>query len=156
MSDDPLVGLIRYDQAANRQTLDALRATPEAPDRARAVFAHLLAAQRVWAERLTEGGTSRTPVWPDLSLDECKAWLDTSGALFDRVLAPEASGEASLDAKVQYRNTRGVGFENTVREVLLHVVLHGAYHRGQIAAFIREAGGTPPLTDYIFHVRHAE
>ena len=37
----------------------------------------------------------------------------------------------------------------TVAESLLQLVLHTAYHRGQVATRIRERGGAPPLTDFI-------
>ncbi|HEY6147556.1 MAG TPA: DinB family protein [Thermoanaerobaculia bacterium] len=35
----------------------------------------------------------------------------------------------------------------------MHVVIHGGYHRGQIAAELRAAGFTPAYTDYIEAVR---
>jgi uncharacterized damage-inducible protein DinB len=34
-----------------------------------------------------------------------------------------------------------------------HVVNHSTYHRGQIAAFIRQFGIKPPQTDYIAFAR---
>jgi uncharacterized damage-inducible protein DinB len=36
-----------------------------------------------------------------------------------------------------------------VAECLLQLALHSAHHRGQVAAWLREAGGEPPLTDFI-------
>ncbi len=39
--------------------------------------------------------------------------------------------------------------QTTLRDTLLQVPMHSTYHRGQVNARIREAGGTPPLTDYI-------
>jgi uncharacterized damage-inducible protein DinB len=57
------------------------------------------------------------------------------------------------DRTVLYANTKGQRFENTVAEILLQVLLHGAYHRGQIAADVRAAGGEPALTDLIHAIR---
>lgn len=37
----------------------------------------------------------------------------------------------------------------TVGETLVQVVMHSAYHRGQVSARLREIGGEPPLTDYV-------
>ena len=34
-----------------------------------------------------------------------------------------------------------------------HVVIHSAYHRGQIASDVRASGGVPAYTDYIHAVR---
>ena len=40
-----------------------------------------------------------------------------------------------------------------MEDVLLHVVMHSVYHRGQIATEVRAAGHTPAYTDYIQAVR---
>jgi uncharacterized damage-inducible protein DinB len=40
----------------------------------------------------------------------------------------------------------------TVADTLLQVALHSTYHRGQINARLREAGGEPPLVDYLIWV----
>jgi len=40
-----------------------------------------------------------------------------------------------------------------VEDVLLHVVMHSVYHRGQAAADVRANGGTPAYTDFIHAVR---
>lgn len=37
----------------------------------------------------------------------------------------------------------------TLGETMLQVTLHSLYHRGQINARLRQAGGEPPLVDYI-------
>jgi uncharacterized damage-inducible protein DinB len=37
----------------------------------------------------------------------------------------------------------------TVRQSILQIGLHSAYHRGQAASRIRELGGEPPLLDFV-------
>jgi uncharacterized damage-inducible protein DinB len=37
--------------------------------------------------------------------------------------------------------------------VSLHIAFHGVYHRGQIAALVRQHGGEPAYTDFIRAVR---
>jgi uncharacterized damage-inducible protein DinB len=37
----------------------------------------------------------------------------------------------------------------TIGETALQVIMHSQYHRGQVNARLREAGGEPPLVDYI-------
>jgi uncharacterized damage-inducible protein DinB len=56
---------------------------------------------------------------------------------------------------VAYRTSRGEPFTTRLEDILAHVVLHGAHHRGQIALRVREAGGDPAGTDYITYVRRA-
>jgi len=43
-----------------------------------------------------------------------------------------------------------------VGDILTHVLLHSAYHRGQIAVDLRAAGLTPAYTDYIHAVRQGK
>lgn len=38
---------------------------------------------------------------------------------------------------------------STVADMAFHVVMHSAYHRGQVNLRLREVGGEPPLVDYI-------
>ena len=61
--------------------------------------------------------------------------------------------DETLHDGVAYRNSKGEFWTSTVADILSHVVLHASYHRGQIAAAIREAGGTPAYTDFIHAVR---
>jgi len=62
-------------------------------------------------------------------------------------------GEADLAGTIEYRNSKGEQWQSTVADVLTHVLLHGSYHRGQIASAIRAAGGTPAYTDFIHATR---
>jgi uncharacterized damage-inducible protein DinB len=52
-------------------------------------------------------------------------------------------------------NSAGQAFTSTVEDILLHVCLHGQYHRGQVALLLREAGAAPATTDYIAFARGA-
>ena len=64
-----------------------------------------------------------------------------------------AIGSGGLRAKVEYRNSKGEAFSSQVEDVLMHVILHSAYHRGQIAMEMRAAGVEPAYTDFIHAVR---
>ncbi|HYJ78559.1 MAG TPA: DinB family protein [Longimicrobiaceae bacterium] len=73
------------------------------------------------------------------------------GRLDARHVAPLQ--KLDLDREVPYINSAGQGFQSTIGDILLHVALHGAYHRGQVAAAVRARGGAPVPTDYIAFVR---
>lgn len=64
--------------------------------------------------------------------------------------------EADLGAVVRYRNTKGEEFATPVIDILTHVVVHGAYHRGQIAKALGRAGTRAVNTDYITFARSVE
>lgn len=58
-----------------------------------------------------------------------------------------------LSREFAYTNPKGEQFRNRVGDVALHVAFHGVYHRGQIAALVRQHGGEPAYTDFIQAVR---
>jgi uncharacterized damage-inducible protein DinB len=41
----------------------------------------------------------------------------------------------------------GAEFKTPIRDVVTHLVMHSAYHRGQVAAAVKEDGGKPAPTD---------
>jgi len=57
-----------------------------------------------------------------------------------------------LDATTQYRHpTYGV-LEARYSDIVQHVVNHGTYHRGNIAAMLRQQGYAGVPTDYVFYL----
>jgi uncharacterized damage-inducible protein DinB len=54
---------------------------------------------------------------------------------------------------VSYVNSKGEPWTNRAEDILLHVVFHSAYHRGQIASDMRPAGLQPAYTDFIHAIR---
>lgn len=144
--------LVEHLAWADERVIEALRAAEPAPPRALEFLAHVLAAEHVWYTRLT-GSASELPVWPLLSLTDCAA-LATRNA--DALRAFVASlDSAALEREVRYTNSAGQAFSSTVHDILLHLAMHGTYHRGQIALTLREAGKVPAPTDYIAWVRGA-
>ncbi|MDP1858233.1 MAG: DinB family protein, partial [Gemmatimonadaceae bacterium] len=113
---------------------------------------HILAAEHVWLARI-EGRSGSVPVWPVLALEECEEMAAENAGEFAQMLSRET--EASLQREVTYTNSAAQVFTGRVLDVLTHVALHGAYHRGQVALLMRRGGGTPAPTDFIAFVRGA-
>ena len=130
----------------------ALRVAPGEETRALELFAHILAAEHVWLARI-EGRSGSVPVWPVLTLEECEEMSAENAREFAQMLRRET--EASLQREVTYTNSAGKVFTNRVADILTHVALHGAYHRGQVSLLMRRGGGTPAPTDYIAFIRGA-
>jgi uncharacterized damage-inducible protein DinB len=141
--------LLEHDAWANAAALASLRVGPS-PDQARAWMAHIVGAEHLWLARLHQ----RPPelaVWPELDLDACATQLTELAGEWMAYLA--SLDEEGLADGVAYRNSKGEFWTSTVGDILTHVVLHAAYHRGQIAAAVRQAGGEPAYTDFIHAVR---
>ena len=107
------------------------------------VLAHALAADRVWWCRLT-GTAVDTEIWPAPDAVDLGARAAQTASCWDGYL-----GGADLDGVVAYQNSRGVAFETSVADVLDHVLLHAAHHRGQANAALRASGAVPPPLDFI-------
>ena len=135
---------------ADSRTLNALRVMHAPPLDALRLYAHLLAAEHVWITRI-EAREPEMAVWPALGLDECAALSAKNKAAF--AVLVETVTRDELQRSVRYRNTKGEEFVNTVEDIIMHVALHGSYHRGQVARIVRGEGGAPPSTDYIFFIR---
>jgi uncharacterized damage-inducible protein DinB len=141
--------MLRYDVWANREMLRSL-GQGTAPVRSVRWMAHIIGAELLWLARM-EGRPAPLPVWPDLSVQECEAQnRDLSRQLTRSLTQPWAT---PLSREVDYTNSKGEAWSSTVEEILTHVVIHSAYHRGQIASDVRAAGLEPPYTDYIHAVR---
>lgn len=141
--------LYAYDYWANREVAHAL-AGGQAPGRSVRLMAHVVGAEWVWRSRIL-AGSKNMAVWPQLTPDEilreCEE-LKPAWEQYLRELTPDRLGESAA-----YTNSKGERFSSRLEDILMHVVMHSAYHRGQIAADMRAAGLEPVYTDFIHAVR---
>jgi uncharacterized damage-inducible protein DinB len=141
-----------YDVWANSEVLVGLSKNKIARPNPRPLqlLAHILSAERLWLERIKKQPQS-LPVWPDSTLEQCETQLADLLRLWQQYLGQLSA--AALAHNVAYKNSKGEPWTSTVEDVLTHVLLHSAYHRGQIASQVRAGGETPAFTDYIHAVR---
>jgi uncharacterized damage-inducible protein DinB len=139
-----------YDAWANREVLAGLRAGLRPIARPLQLLAHILSAEQLWLERIRKEPQS-LPVWPDFTFEQCEAQISNLAQHWREFLGQLSP--VGLSDKVTYRNSKGEPWTSTVEDVLTHVALHSAYHRGQIASQMRAAGGQPAYTDFIHAAR---
>ena len=144
------VQLVNYDEWANLEVLASLRRSGTPLARSQQWIAHILSAEHVWLSRLLHRQQPYA-VWPELTLEECEREAKILATAWRVYLSGLASG--GLDQELAYRNTKGETWHNLVRDILTHVFMHSAYHRGQIAADMRQAGQVSAYTDFIHGVR---
>lgn len=142
--------LFAYDDWANHEVLSSLQYVTGPPARSINLLAHIVSAERLWLERMLMQKQT-LPVWPQFTLAQCELEADQLPGLWKSYLT--ALGDAGLSEPVAYRNTKGESFTSQKQDILMHVVMHSAYHRGQIATDMRAAGFAPPYTDFIHAVR---
>ncbi len=144
--------LLAHLRWADGLILEALRRAADAPAQALETYAHILGAEHVWLARL-HGRPADVAVWPSLRVEECEALARANAEALEAYL--DAQSEESLARQIRYRNSAGAEFESRADDILLHVAMHGQYHRAQVNLMLREAGLQPAPVDYIAFVRGA-
>ena len=138
-----------YNAWANGETLGAIKAAGANAQSMR-FMSHILAAERVWLERLRVQPQS-VPVWPEQDLGQCEQEAADLAKLWRDYLELLTAGDVAQT--ISYKNSKGESWTSAIVDVLTHVVMHSAYHRGQIASHMRASGFTPAYTDFIHGVR---
>src|SRR5262245_16544023 len=135
---------------ADQKVIAAVRDNPAAQPEALPLLGHLLAAEHHWLGRI-EQREPRVTIWPQLTMAECEALAGENAAGYAAMLS--RLSEADLSTSVRYRNLKGLEFTTPLLDILTHVVIHGAYHRGQIAKAIGRTGVQAVNTDFIAFTR---
>lgn len=110
---------------------------------------HLYGADRAWLGRLQGQNPSRPNLADYPNLEALReAW--------EVVLDGWKTTVAKLEnpkLEIQYKSYDGAPFTSSLEEIVKHVVNHGTYHRGQVAAMQRILGGEAVGTDLISFYR---
>lgn len=161
MNREALVSFYAFHHWAMDRLLAAMETVPEAAiDRPLGgsfgtlgeLLRHMLGADTIWLERWH----GRSPT----SAPEMRSWRgvpdfqrEWDGLKAKQRVYLEEVDEAALRQPLGYTNLAGEPSSIPLGDILLHVVNHGTYHRGQIAHMLRQLGERPPSTDYVQFVR---
>ena len=144
--------LLAYNIWADRRTIQLLKEQGGSNPRALSILIHLLVAEAEWLTRITQNsGTPGFNFWVDMSLSDCETLANEVHEKYAGLVS--RLNDKKLGEIATYKNSKGVEFRTSWRDVLLHVTMHSAYHRGQVAMAIRDSGGEPVNTDYIGFLR---
>jgi len=141
--------MFAYDNWANGECLRSLKNLDGSDEKVKRM-AHIVSAEKLWLERILRHPQTMA-VWPTSTVQDCEALnyeMQKGWNVYIEKLTP-----TDLKATVEYRNTKGELWSNRVEDILTHVLMHSAYHRGQVALQIRAAGMEPAYTDFIHAVR---
>lgn len=141
--------LFAYEAWANQQAVRSLLEARGPSPKAVRTMAHIIGASWLWHSRLLkQPGTM--PVWPELRIDALHSELDKLHLAWDKDLNALAT---RLDEQIEYVNSKSEKWVSKVEDILTHLIMHSAYHRGQIAMLLRMGNNEPAYTDYIHAVR---
>lgn len=142
--------LFLFDQWANERIIESLKTNNLQSQEIMKIMSHLAFAHHNWLYRFTENQND-LPIWETVSIEEISNILKTNSERWLSAIA--AMDEDKPGSVLSYKNMKKEAQFNTVQDVLAHVVNHASYHRGQVIFLIRQAGFTPPATDFIVFAR---
>ncbi len=152
----------QYNYWANGRMIEFLQSLPQEELDAEIVSSftsikktlyHIWDAESLWLSRL--GGVSPA-TFPSRrytgTFDEAVSALKKCDQeLMDYA---ETIYEDRLTTLLTYKTVKGDEFQNLIADVLMHVVNHGTYHRGQIITMLRQSSHTTLFsTDYVSYCR---
>lgn len=151
---DYFIRLINYNRYANLLIADLICKSGDPAEPVR-LMAHLLAAQQVWLARCHNESTTGFVLWPEGNADTFAAIIENNHKRWVGFL--EGLTPADFDRRIAYVNFKGETLENTLDDILAHLVNHGTHHRAQAGQYLKAAGAENlPVTDYIFYLRQPD
>ena len=157
-ASDLMLALMRYKLWADAELMGAVLALPAlatAPEGAvaTAIIRHFHTADCVFRAHLLgvpHGYTSANPSEP-ATLAELRPRV---GAIDEWYVEYTRNlDERDLGQALEVRFTDGQHQVLTRSEILLHVSLHGAYHRGNVGILLRKCGADPPPDRFTTYLR---
>ena len=118
-------------------------------------IAHLYASEKNWLARM-QGNTAaiQRRTAEEISFEDLRQkWTEVQESWQSWIghSSPEAP-----DRAMKYFDLKGKPWEQSLWQILLHVVNHSTHHRGQVSGFLRALGKTPPSLDFIAFVRERD
>ena len=150
--NDFIKELLDYSHHFNKLLIDKFNdgdLTHVYSERSLSLFSHILNAQSIWNHRI-KGENLKLEVWKVQPVEKL-AGIENEN-FQDSI---EISKQEDLNRIVVYSNSQGDQFQNSIKDILFHIVNHSTYHRGQIAIDFRKYGIDPIVSDYIFYKRKA-
>ncbi len=140
--------LFDYNFYCNRMIIELCTESGELPGRSPQLFSHILNAHHIWNKRMLEETPDFT-VWQGHKQD---AWeeihYENQRSTFEIITNTE-----NFDKRIDYMNSQGETYTNSLQDMLFHIINHSTHHRAQLAAEFREAGLDPLVLDYVFYKR---
>lgn len=141
--------LYRYNDWASKKVLACLKNQQVADERILTLMGHVLAAQFIWLNRIVGLPKSPYKLWHAYSLDELSAMGEEVGKKWLDFI----ENTDGFNRELTYTNYVGDPYVNNVEHIMMHLVNHSTYHRGQIALLLRQHGLEPVNTDFITYDR---
>jgi uncharacterized damage-inducible protein DinB len=141
--------LYRYNEWANRRVLGAIEKQQVTHEKTLSIFSHQLSANFLWLHRIKDLPPPDVELWKTYPVERLRQMVDDGSKQWLEFI----DSTDNFNRVLKYKNYVGDYYENNVEHIMMHLVNHGSYHRGQVALLLRENGYEPINTDFITYDR---
>lgn len=141
--------LYQYNAWCNKRVLNALTSQQVADEKILSIMGHIVAAQFLWLYRIKGLPPAPVKLWGKYTLEQLVSMADEIGN--EWISFVEETED--FNRELVYRNYTNDPYKNNVEMIMVHLVNHSSYHRGQIALLLRQKGFEPINTDFITYDR---
>ena len=144
---EKLIDLFQYTHHFNKEMIGVIRDNfQKVDDNTIILINHTLNSHQIWNSRIL--GEKTFVAW---QMNDFEILENLNEENFRNSL--KIIENFDLDVRFEYQNSEGLKFNNSVFEMLFHVINHATYHRGQINSQLKQKGIEPIIADYICYKR---
>lgn len=137
-----------YNHYSNSRIIEQIEQSPASyVERVHRLIGHTLNAQNIWNHRIL-GEPPTQLVWDTFGIDRLHFLNDENHELSVEILESRA-----LSDTIQYMDSKGDTYSNSVENILFHIINHSTYHRGQLVTTLKQNRVVPLSTDFILYER---
>ncbi|MBT8178773.1 MAG: damage-inducible protein DinB [Eudoraea sp.] len=140
--------LFDYNFYCNKKLIASCSEMKSVPDEVIRLFSHVLNAHYLWNARILNTKIDRE-VW---QLHEVALWAEmhyqNQRATFEIIRNTD-----NFERRIDYQNSEGRMYSNSLQDILFHIINHSTHHRAQMATAFRNNNLEPLTLDYIFYKR---
>ncbi len=142
MTSSHLHHQISFNQWANQQWIEMIYGRDPADQHLCRLINHIIKGERAWIERIREIEWNKD-LWQIENKDELLALAADNTAFLKGI------DEVRLAQRITVVRLNGQRYEPLIADIVNHIFLHGAHHRGQLAANAAARGLAVPESDYM-------
>jgi uncharacterized damage-inducible protein DinB len=141
--------LYRYNAWSNKRVLGTLQRQNVRDEKILTIMGHTVAALFLWLHRIKGLPAPDVKLWGEYSLEQLVELAEKAGKEWLEFV----ESTDNFNRELTYRNYVNEPYTNNVENIMIHLVNHSSYHRGQIAMLLRQKGFEPINTDFITYDR---
>lgn len=140
--------LFDYNFYCNKKLIEECAKLNVVPEKSTLLFSHVLNAHHIWNARIL----GNAPEYQVFQLQAIKDWADIHYGN-QRNSFEIVTNADDFEKRIDYENSEGRLYTNTLQDMLFHIINHSTYHRAQIATDFRNNGLQPLVLDYTYFKR---